>query len=64
MIDNLILSWDSEFQKKKENQPVKKITPKTEVHLEDYFDFLNDVVPSFKKPPEPADTKRKIFELD
>jgi hypothetical protein len=64
MIDDLELTWDSEFQKKKKALPVKKITPTTEVHLEEYFAFLKDVVPSFKKPSEPADTKRKVFTLD
>jgi hypothetical protein len=64
MVDDLLFSWDSEFQKKKEKQTVRKITEKTEVHLEEYFSFLEDVVPNFKKPPEPTDLKRKVFELD
>jgi hypothetical protein len=64
MVDDLLFFRDSEFQKKKEKQTTRKITATTEVHLEDYFTFLEDVVPNFKKPSETVDLKRKVFELD
>jgi hypothetical protein len=63
-IDRLEFSWDLECAQKLKVQQTTKITATTERHLEEYFAFLEDVVPSFNTLNDRHIPGSKVFQLD
>jgi hypothetical protein len=59
-IDQLSFNWDESAKK---NSNKAKITSSTEVHLEEYFAFLEDVTPSLPMLKREVISERKVFEL-
>jgi hypothetical protein len=60
-IDQLSFNWDESVNKKNSNKA--KITSSTEVHLEEYFAFLEDVAPFLPMSKKEVISERKVFEL-
>lgn len=63
MIDQLSFAWDNNMNIKKEKNRAK-VTSSTEVKLEDYFTFLDEVVLFFPVVKQNVVLERKVFELD
>jgi hypothetical protein len=59
-IDQLSFNWDESAKK---NSNKAKITSSTEVHLEEYFAFLEDVAPFLPMSKKEIISERKVFEL-
>lgn len=63
-IDRLEFTWDHEWAQKSKAKQAKKITSTTERHLEEYFAFLEDVVPAINTLNVKRKPIYKEFKLD
>ncbi len=62
---DLIFQWDYEYTKKRRSEVVEKknSVPIVEHNLQEYFDFLDNVLPKYPLPPRKPCTTTKMFEL-
>ncbi|NLD94153.1 MAG: hypothetical protein GX639_15955 [Fibrobacter sp.] len=62
---DLIFQWDYEYTKKLRSdiEAKNKSVPIVERNLQEYFDFLDNVLPKYPLPPRKLCTTTKVFEL-